>query len=214
MYTYNEQTDEIVVSVVSKTSVRTSNSLIELTIADDAGNEYVIGGTAEHPFYVPAIEKYVALGDLTKGTILKTSDGTLAVVENLRSLTGSFEVYNFTVTRTHNYFVASIDGGPMTLVHNASNYNKDVTAKPRTEDDFLADAMNFIGDEYDELSSGIFYNRPTGRMVRFTDRDILGQHGPIGPHGHLMFYHPGRSPKKKNIIRNIHIPFKGGMGSL
>lgn len=118
VYTYDEQTGEIIIGTVSGTFTRTADAIIELTIADEDGTTYEILGTADHPFYVPAENGYIELGELNQGNVLQTFDGTLAIVQELDVLAGPFEVYNFEVEGTHNYFVASVDGGPLTLVHN------------------------------------------------------------------------------------------------
>jgi hypothetical protein len=73
--------------------------------------------------------------------------------------------------------------------------NTNVTAKPRTVDEFLEDAKRFLGEGYVQRNDGHFYSANGVRRVRFTDSDLQGHKG--GPsHGHFEF----------NGGRNIHIP--------
>jgi len=76
--------------------------------------------------------------------------------------------------------------------------NNNVTAKARTTDQFLDDAEKFLGPAYRQGSDGAYYSADGMRRVRFTDTDLTGAHGRIGPHGHFEF----------NGGRNIHIPLK------
>lgn len=113
----------IVLKEVTNTFKRKTNTLIDLTIVDESGEEYVISGTPEHPFFVPAVNGYVAMGKLQPDTILKTDNGSLATVKNNKTRKGNFTVYNFEVEGTHNYFVASADGGPSVNVHNTCKWD-------------------------------------------------------------------------------------------
>ncbi len=110
---------DIVLSPIVSTSKKQAASLVELTITDGKGKDSVITGTPEHPFYVPAVNNYVAMGQLVPGTVLKTNDGSFAAVKSSTVRHDEETVYNFEVEGTHNYFVASTDDGPSVLVHNA-----------------------------------------------------------------------------------------------
>ena len=110
---------DMVLSPVVSTSAKQASSVVELTITDEKGRDSVITGTPEHPFYVPAVKHYVAMGQLAPGTVLETSDGSYAEVKGSTLQHEEKSVYNFEVEGTHNYFVASTDDGPSILVHNA-----------------------------------------------------------------------------------------------
>jgi hypothetical protein len=114
----------IVLKQVTKTFKRKTSTLIDLTLVDEAGKEYVISGTPGHPFFVPAVNGYVSMGKLKPDSILKTDDGSLATVKSSKTRKGEFTVYNFEVEGTHNYFVSSADGGPMVNVHNACEWDE------------------------------------------------------------------------------------------
>lgn len=107
---------------VTQTFEHPAGTIIDLHVRSDAGVEQVISGTPEHPFFVPAVNDYVPMGRLTSGTVLKTSDGSLATVTSSSRRQGDFTVYNFEVEDTHNYYVAGADGAPAVLVHNTCGY--------------------------------------------------------------------------------------------
>ena len=71
-----------------------------------------------------------------------------------------------------------------------------MTAAPRTVDQYLADAVDFLGPGYKQGVDGQFYSSDWSRRVRFQPADLTGTHGGIGSHGHFEF----------NGGRNIHIP--------
>ncbi|TXD37720.1 hypothetical protein FRC98_08515 [Lujinxingia vulgaris] len=71
-----------------------------------------MSGTPEHPFFVPARDEYVAMGELEVGTVLRTTDGSLARVVGSERRQGSFKVFNFEVEDSHNYYVSSPRGSP------------------------------------------------------------------------------------------------------
>jgi len=73
--------------------------------------------------------------------------------------------------------------------------SNNVTAKPRSTDEFLDDAKKFLGENYEQRPDGNFYSADGQRRVRFTDSDLKGHKGG-SPHGHFEF----------NGGRNIHIP--------
>ena len=70
-----------------------------------------------------------------------------------------------------------------------------VTAQPRTVNQFLADAEKFLGKGYSTGKDGALYSADGSRRVRFSPSDLAGHNGGP-PHGHFEF----------NGRRNIHIP--------
>ena len=95
------------------------DEVIDLRVAYVDGQDTVITGTREHPFYLPAVDRYVPLGELEPGAVLRTDAGSDAVVVGLTRRDGEFEVFNIEVGEAHNYFVrgARLDGSGI-LVHN------------------------------------------------------------------------------------------------
>ncbi|QRK08446.1 hypothetical protein JQX13_52515 [Archangium violaceum] len=107
-------------SRVARTYTRPADTLIDLSVHyEDAGGESVISGTPEHPFFVPARGEYVDMGELEPGTVLHTSDGSLARVVASSKRHGGFIVHNLEVEGTHNYLISAPDSDtPAVLVHN------------------------------------------------------------------------------------------------
>jgi pretoxin HINT domain-containing protein/HNH endonuclease len=109
------------VSRVTRTYKRHSRTLVELMVRYGDGREGVLTGTPEHPFYVPARDGYVPMGELSPGVALQTTDGAAATVAARSERHGDFEVYNLEVEHTHNYFVSPpASDGLGVLVHNAT----------------------------------------------------------------------------------------------
>ena len=103
---------------VYQTHVRQSDVVIDLVVTGHDGSE-TITGTPEHPFWVPEVGDYVAMGDLEVGTVLRTVGGGEARVASIDWREGDFEVFNFEVEDAHNYYVrAPGGGGDGVLVHN------------------------------------------------------------------------------------------------
>ncbi len=111
----------IVVNRVTNTFRRHADTLVDITVRyTDSGKEDTISGTPEHPFFVPAVEDYVAMSELGTGTVLRTTDGSEATVVASNTRHGNFGVFNLEVENTHNYFVSAPGfDGPGVLVHNA-----------------------------------------------------------------------------------------------
>ena len=108
-----------VVSRVVETFVRQSDTLIDAEIQYEDGTVEVITGTPEHPFYVPALKDWVALGELVEGAALQVDSGAGAVLVGKTWRQGDFTVYNFHVENQNNYFVrAPGSDSAAVLVHN------------------------------------------------------------------------------------------------
>jgi hypothetical protein len=114
----------LTINRVTNTFRRRTDTLVVLTIRHtENGNEDTISGTPEHPFFVPAINDYVAMGKLTPGTVLRTTDGSKATVVTSTTRHGDFEVFNLEVEHAHNYFVSAPGSdGPGVLVHNECKF--------------------------------------------------------------------------------------------
>ncbi|MGW0478612.1 polymorphic toxin-type HINT domain-containing protein [Nonomuraea sp. NPDC003214] len=73
--------------------------------------------TAEHPFWVPSLQKWVHATDLLSGQWLQTSAGTWVKVGYIRRWTEGRHVRNLTIADFHTYHVLA--GTQALLVHNA-----------------------------------------------------------------------------------------------
>ncbi|MEN0066046.1 MAG: polymorphic toxin-type HINT domain-containing protein, partial [Myxococcota bacterium] len=113
---------------VYQTHVRQSDVVIDLVVTGADGSE-VITGTPEHPFWVPEVGDYVAMGDLEVGSVLRTVGGGESRVASLAWREGDFEVFNFEVEGAHNYYVRAPGGdGDGVLVHNGCGPVTDIDA--------------------------------------------------------------------------------------
>lgn len=96
--------------------------LVKITIDTDGaqGSKTApITATDGHPFWVPALRKWVAAKDLTPGQWLRTSAGTHVQVTAVRAWTQPANVHNLTVADFHTYYV--IGGVTPVLVHNCGD---------------------------------------------------------------------------------------------
>jgi hypothetical protein len=98
---------------VEEKFVRTA-AVMELVI-----NGQTIKTTTEHPFYVPAQERFVPAGELQVGDLLVSSQGTLIPIESISQLDEITTVYNLRVAGHHTYFVGGALWGWDVWVHNA-----------------------------------------------------------------------------------------------
>jgi len=109
---------------------RVATSVYDLMVTFATGEVDEISGTEEHPFWVPSTSTWVALSELTPGTVIQTESGGQAQVMELserphtHKQAAGVPVFNFEVAadrwpELHNYFVRGVDGdGPGVLVHN------------------------------------------------------------------------------------------------
>lgn len=79
--------------------------------------------TAEHPFYLPAQERFVPAGELEVGDQLVSSQGVLVPIESISNLNEITTVYNLRVADHHTYFVGGALWGWDVWVHNAYQIN-------------------------------------------------------------------------------------------
>ena len=71
--------------------------------------------TNKHPFYIPALQRYIPADSLRKGMQVLSLAGTLLTVQATTTVDTVATVYNFEVANQHNYYV----GKRGVLVHNA-----------------------------------------------------------------------------------------------
>ncbi|MCP4361386.1 MAG: hypothetical protein GY796_25530 [Chloroflexi bacterium] len=101
------------------------DDVLALTVKfDSCGKTDIITGSEEHPFYVLDVEDYISMVDLQPEMRLKTDNGSLATVVELKSLDESMELYNLTVEHVHNYYIFTSEDDPGVLVHNTGPCGK------------------------------------------------------------------------------------------
>ncbi|WP_045114334.1 polymorphic toxin-type HINT domain-containing protein [Microscilla marina] len=133
VWSYNEKTGRQELKRVTKVFVRQTQKLINLYF----GNE-IIQTTPDHPFYLEG--KWVKSGNLSQGDSLHLFCSRRLALDSLVKVDTNARVYNFSVTKHHNYFV----GKAGVLVHNANGYD-DLLA--RTNSQPLKDKINALGND-------------------------------------------------------------------
>jgi RHS repeat-associated protein len=108
VYSYNLDKNSIELNKVLKSFERKTQGIYELTTA----NQKILV-TAEHPFYVEG-KGWVKVKNIEVGEVLKTKNGSIERVTNIKSENYEGNVYNIEVEGNHNYFVTSSN----ILVHN------------------------------------------------------------------------------------------------
>ncbi|WP_336210134.1 polymorphic toxin-type HINT domain-containing protein [Nonomuraea sp. LPB2021202275-12-8] len=113
-------TDETAAQEVAHLIVGTgTKDLVEITVTSDSARDEhgsSLIATAEHPFWVPALRKWVDAVDLQPGQWLQTSAGTWVRVDSVRRQTAAQRVHNLSVADVHTYYVSA--GATDLLVHN------------------------------------------------------------------------------------------------
>ncbi|MEU3780849.1 polymorphic toxin-type HINT domain-containing protein [Streptomyces sp900129855] len=95
--------------------------LVGITLALEVDGKRVtasVTATDGHPFWVPALGKWIKATDLTAGELLRTSRGTEVRITAVRRWTEQATVHNVTVADLHTYYVLA--GKTPVLVHNAT----------------------------------------------------------------------------------------------
>lgn len=186
------RTTDLVLSRVVQTFVRQSDMVIDAEIQYEDGTVEVITGTPEHPFYVPAVKGWMALGELAEGTELHVDSGAGAMLVGKTWRQGDFTVYNFEVENQHNYFVrASGSEAGAVLVHNTcfagikwkgfssgqlrEHFQKHVVRQGEfgeiTQAEYLKQAKEFAGEIGEGFMEGtvgnikVKYDPATGRVI-------------------------------------------------
>jgi hypothetical protein len=99
------------IGVVTGLHRHTDTALTDLTVGAT-----VLHTTQNHPFWSEDRRGWVLAADLRPGELLRTEDGRLAAVGDVRSFPGSRQMYDLTVDEAHTYFVVA--GDVAVLVHN------------------------------------------------------------------------------------------------
>jgi RHS repeat-associated protein len=95
--------------------------LVGITLALEVDGKKVtasVTATDGHPFWAPALGKWIKATDLAAGELLRTSRGTEVRITAVRRWTEQATVHNVTVADLHTYYVLA--GKTPVLVHNAT----------------------------------------------------------------------------------------------
>ncbi|WP_327168686.1 polymorphic toxin-type HINT domain-containing protein [Streptomyces subrutilus] len=209
--------------------------LVEITIDTDGtqgDSSESLTATGNHPFWAPAVGKWLDATDLTAGEWLRTSSGTWVQVTAVKRWTQQERVHNLTVADQHTYYVLA--GATPVLVHNCggsqpghSDLCRCDPEKPRSEvvldADSFEQARNQALDTVGPIDTGSWQRRQGtmesavdtfGRDTGFTATSggeyrsfRLDTDGRIGPHINVM-------TGKGAAVRKWAIRFPGGSGGI
>ncbi|MFC8504971.1 polymorphic toxin-type HINT domain-containing protein [Streptomyces sp. NPDC057411] len=119
----NEKTGKTAAKNVAATIIgKGEKHLVRITIDTDgprSSKTATITATDGHPFWIPALRKWVPAKDLNTGQWLRTSAGTHVQITAVRAWTQPASVRNLTVADFHTYYVLA--GATPVLVHNCGN---------------------------------------------------------------------------------------------
>ena len=150
--------------------------VLALTVRfDSCGKTDIITGSEEHPFYVLDVEDYVPMVDLQPDMRLKTDNGSLATVVELKPLDESMELYNLTVEHVQNYYVFTSEDDPGVLVHNTG---------PCGIDPFDLNLSQTVQNHLDDITKAGTQARPYGDS-RLLIGEIMEAGSPIPDPGGL-----------------------------
>ncbi|MFJ4967139.1 RHS repeat-associated core domain-containing protein [Streptomyces sp. NPDC088729] len=89
--------------------------LVDITLG--TGTSHTLTATDGHPFWAPALNRWIQADQLTDGQWLQTSTGTWVQITAVTHRSTSATVYNLTVADLHTYYVLA--GATPVLVHNS-----------------------------------------------------------------------------------------------
>jgi hypothetical protein len=159
--------------VVTATFVhQPSSEILDVTITGSDGREETIGVTPIHPFWSVDHQAFVAVGQLSPGSRIKTHLDQIQTITNLLPRPGPAEpVFNLEVHGEHVYYVGT-DG---VLVHN-SNANGMCPPKNRryTTDDYRKMGISTSSQKTNPSIGYVIYNRD-GSVHKFGVSDAAGK---------------------------------------
>ncbi|MFH8982957.1 polymorphic toxin-type HINT domain-containing protein [Streptomyces varsoviensis] len=120
-----------------------SKDLVKLTVSgDDHATTGALIATEGHPFWVPALKKWVDAGDLKPGQWLRTSAGTWVQVTAVQAWTQNATVHNLTVESVHTYYVGA--GTAPVLVHNCGLSDRASEIHSAEPDEFVRKRVSTV----------------------------------------------------------------------
>ena len=196
VWAYNTETGEDELKHVTDVKVSETDELVHVITSD--GDD--ICTTRLHPFYVvndiankdfEAIGTWISASELNNGDILKTQDGRIVTVEEVRieKLSETIKVYNLVIEDLHTYYVSD-----KVLVHNNCNSpnpngKKGCEAHQQTIANIKPKAGNTITYEFRFKTPGGYKNS------RYADAVELDVNGKI-----VAIYQVGKVNKSGTIV--------------
>jgi hypothetical protein len=206
VWSYNEETSKMELNKVTSTFQTRFSQIYKITI-DKNDRQEVFLATHEHPIYIDG--NWITVDSLSVGDKLKgfNNEGLRIVAIDVHY--GDYQVFNFEVDKTHNYFV----GRQLRfLVHNGNPCKIITTSKPvkfgqqvvkREGKDLYVLGRVKQADVPGSATTGHFYNKGEGVNVLMT---------PIGEKTAKEFWQTVNKPwldkaiKEGSDIRFIHDP--------
>ncbi len=110
VYSYNENTKKVEVSVVNYTIFHDVSEYYDVTLEDGTNMKI----TGNHTVYKKETGEWIPIAKFKVEDTLMKDDGTLVKIKEMNRVEGNTKVYNFEVNGNHNYFVTEDN----ILVHN------------------------------------------------------------------------------------------------
>ncbi|MEO3850727.1 polymorphic toxin-type HINT domain-containing protein [Streptomyces sp. B8F3] len=140
--------------IVATITTEDDKDFVDLVIKAD-GETTTLTSTTTHPFWTREKNDWVDAGDLTPGQTLRTPDGTIATVQDVRYYTKRQRTHDLTINEIHTYYVLASD--TPVLVHNCNiesarfaqksyseNFSKGGLFKGRRIDDVAGDLRSGV----------------------------------------------------------------------
>ncbi|MGO4636435.1 SpvB/TcaC N-terminal domain-containing protein [Streptomyces sp. 2RAF24] len=158
--------------------------LVAITVTTPEGNQGTLTATEGHPFWAPALGKWLYAKELTPGTLLRTGNGSYTQVTAIRTWTQQKRVHNLTVDELHTYYVLA--GQTPVLVHNSNcDLPEGYTSSPALKGDpYHPDSVAARSAQSRELYAGTVGDRAGALGYRTR---IPAQRAPFDSHGQVVF---------------------------
>ncbi|MEV7996634.1 polymorphic toxin-type HINT domain-containing protein [Streptomyces sp. NPDC086077] len=198
----------VVRTVTAEITGEGPKDLVTVTLTVD-GEKVRITATDGHPFWVPALGRWVEAGELTAGQELRTPAGERVRITAVDHTRRSATVHNLTIAELHTYYVRA--GSAPILVHNCGGYFTghadsctcegigDITYQGIDEAEDVADAADDVADAADNLTSHAI-QRLRQRGVSDADAQAVLAREPFSYHHdgqHKLGYY---DPKSKVFV--------------
>ncbi|TDD61354.1 hypothetical protein E1263_07540 [Kribbella antibiotica] len=131
--------EPVVATIIGSGKKQLVDLSLKTTSPDGSTSTAKVTATEGHPFYLPALGKWIDAGDLITGSQLQALNSKQSVVvSSTRHYTALARVHNLTVANIHTYYVAT--DGASSLTHNCGRAGMNFTSRDRE----LVYATNFI----------------------------------------------------------------------
>ncbi|MFC0623766.1 polymorphic toxin-type HINT domain-containing protein [Kribbella deserti] len=183
--TGKKSTEEVTATIVGDGLKKQVELRIHPIANGKAGSTSTIVATKGHPFYLPALKRWVDAGDITPGTRVQALNSTqILVVASARPFESPAKVHNLTVRDVHTYYVLA--GQTPVLVHNSNcDLPEGYTSSPALKGDpYHPDSVAARSAKNHELYAATLKDRAAALGYRTR---IPPQKAPFDSHGQDVF---------------------------